>query len=212
MNEEEQDAMIRRLAEEALRVPPVPTEQIWARIQAARATAPAPEMVIRPGLRSRKLFLIPLGVAALLALAFGLGRWSASSQPQNVPSPLAAVSGNSAAHQMMAGEYLGTTEVFLTGFRAAARSGNPDPNAPAEARRLLGTARLLLDSRAAEDVRLRGLLEDLELVLAEISQLSDAPREDVKLITDGLDQHGTLGRLRFAVPAGGASVTTQGVL
>ena len=36
MNEEEQDAMIRRLAEEALRPPPVPREEIWARIATAR--------------------------------------------------------------------------------------------------------------------------------------------------------------------------------
>ena len=40
------------------------------------------------------------------------------------------------------------------------------------ARSLLGTNRLLLDSPVATDPRMRQLLEDLELVLAQIAQLS----------------------------------------
>ena len=213
MNEEEQDAMIRRLAEEALRPPPVPTDQIWARIQAARASADEPshssDPQVRPFRRPRALFLALVGAAAMLVLAFGLGRWSARPGAA-APQQMAAGGGTAAVH-VMAAEYLGHTEVFLTDFRAAARSGRPDSTAPAQARRLLGTARLLLDSRAAEDVRLRALLEDLELVLAEISQLPAAPHDDVKLITDGLDRRGMLDRLRSAVPAGSAPTTTQGV-
>jgi hypothetical protein len=212
MNEEQQDAMIRRLAEAALRPPPVPREELWTRIQAERATQgpdAAPSGDVRR-LRSRLGFLLPLAAAALVALAFGLGRWTAPSRvAPALPMPRAA--GSSTAVQAMAAEYLGHTEIFLTDFRAAARSGHPDSTAPAEARRLLSTARLLLDSRAAEDVRLRALLEDLELVLAEITQLPAAPHGDINLITDGLDRRGTLGRLRSAVPAGGAPTTTQGV-
>jgi hypothetical protein len=214
MNEEERDAMIRRLADEALLPPPVPREEIWARIQGVRARDRVPglpaDVRIRRPRSPRLLYVLPLGMAALLALAFGLGRWTAPEAPVQAGPELAAAGGN-AAVRVMAGEYLGRTEVFLTDFRVAARSGRPDSAAPAEARRLLGTARLLLDSRAAEDVRLRALLEDLELVLAEISQLSAAPHNDVKLITDGLDRRGTLGRLRSAVPAGGEPIVTQGV-
>jgi hypothetical protein len=213
MNEEEQDAMIRRLADETLRPPPVPREEIWGRIQAARAGTTAPAPVVHRLPVQWRVLRIGIGMAALVALAFGLGRYTARTEPGRTPLAAAPVpvSGTSAADRLVATDYLGHAEVFLTDFRAAARSGRPDSSASAEARRLLGTARLLLDSRAAEDVRLRALLEDLELVLAEISQLSAAPHNDVKLITEGLDRRGTLGRLRAAVPAGDAPVTTQGV-
>jgi hypothetical protein len=57
----------------------------------------------------------------------------------------------------------------------------------------------------------RLLLEDLELVLAEIAQLSPSSRaEDLELIRDGIEQGGMMPRLRTAVPAG--SAPTQGVL
>jgi hypothetical protein len=208
MHEEEQDAMIRRLADQALHPPPVPREEIWARISAARRLGgPA---TWRPGAR-RAVWIIPLGIAALMALAFGLGRVSVKNG-SGAALPELAAGGSSAAHRLVAAEYLGHAEVFLTDFRAAARTGRPDSTAPAEARRLLSTARLLLDSKAAEDVRLRALLEDLELVLAEIAQLPSDRHEDVNLITDGLEWRGMLGRLRSAVPAGGMPVSTQGVL
>jgi len=212
MNEEEKDVMIRRLVDDTLRPPPVPREEIWARIQAARAAGAAPKPVVHRLRVQRRVFEVVLGLAAMLALAFGLGRWSARPEPAAAPIAAApAQPAAGAAERVAATEYLGRAEVFLTGFRAAARSGRPDSSASAEARRLLGTARLLLDSRAAQDVRLHALLEDLELVLAEISQLPAAPHDDVKLITEGLDRRGTLGRLRSAVPAGDAPVTMQGV-
>ena len=56
------------------------------------------------------------------------------------------------------------------------RSNDVDSLPVAAARQLLATNRLLLDSPVA-DARLRPLLLDLELVLAEITQLGshDAP-------------------------------------
>jgi hypothetical protein len=61
------------------------------------------------------------------------------------------------------------------------------------------------------DPRTRLLLEDLELVLAEIAQLSPRSRaEDLELIREGIEQGDVMPRLRTAVPAGSAS--TQGVL
>lgn len=215
MNDDERDAMIRRLAHDSLQPPPAPREEIWRRIEMERKTtvptvstvATVARMPIRWG-----RVLGPLAVAATVALAFGLGRMSAKPEPASVAAAPEASAGPSAAHRLVAADYLGRTEVFLTDFRAAASTGQPDETASREARRLLGTARLLLDSPAAEDVRLRALLEDLELVLAEIAQLQRERREDLNLITDGLDQRGTLGRLRAAVPAGGTPASTQGVL
>jgi hypothetical protein len=70
---------------------------------------------------------------------------------------------------------------------------------------------LLLDSPAAVDRRTRLLLEDLELVLAGIAQLSPRSRaEDLELIREGIEGGDVMPRLRTAVPAGAAP--TPGVL
>lgn len=216
MNDDERDAMIRRLAQDSLQPPPAPREEIWRRIEMERKHGAAGRRTDGPSIAKLPLrwrgALIPLALAATVALAFGLGRMSAKPEPAPVAAAPEALTGPNAAHRLVAAEYLGRTEVFLTDFRVAASTGQPDETASREARRLLGTARLLLDSPAAEDVRLRMLLEDLELVLAEIAQLQSERREDLNLITDGLDQRGTLGRLRAAVPAGGTPASTQGVL
>jgi hypothetical protein len=59
------------------------------------------------------------------------------------------------------------------------------------------------DSPAAEDPRLQSLLEDLELVLVQISILPAARTdEDVDMITEGIEQRNMLPRLRTAIPAG----------
>jgi hypothetical protein len=64
-------------------------------------------------------------------------------------------------------------------------------------------ARLLLDSPAAEDPVYRALLEDLELVLIQIAQLSaETGDTEVELVTEGLQRRGLLPRLRTIVPAG----------
>ena len=241
MNDDERDAMIRRLAQDQLQPPPVPREELWARIQAARAGAVEAATTVRTvktvktvktvaaggagaAIRPRRWAPLawPVGIAALLALAFGIGRLSVGSPSRSAAEPPSRLvteppsrrvaEAPTTAHRLVAADYLGRTEAFLTDFRVAARTGQPDQAVTVEARRLLGTARLLLDSPVAEDVRLRALLEDLELVLAEIAQLQGERPRDLDLITNGLDQRGTLGRLRSAVPAGGTPALTQGVL
>jgi len=93
------------------------------------------------------------------------------------------------------------------------RSDGQERLASATARGLLATNRLLLDSPAGTDPRLKFLLQDLELVLAQIAQLAPEGRsEDLKLITDGLEQDGMMVRLRSAVPAGTAGTYRQGAL
>lgn len=69
--------------------------------------------------------------------------------------------------------HLGRTEAFLLAFRASeGAAGGATARSAADARELLTTTRLLLDSPATRDVRLHALFEDLELVLAQIAQLS----------------------------------------
>jgi hypothetical protein len=79
------------------------------------------------------------------------------------------------------------------------------------ARDVLGSTRLLLDSPAAADPRLRTLLDDLELVLAQIVQLSGAPLtdEERRLLEGSVRARDLLPRIRSAVPAGLAGSATS---
>jgi hypothetical protein len=71
------------------------------------------------------------------------------------------------------------------------------------ARDLLTNTRLLLDSPIANDPQRRPLLEDLELVLVQIVQLSPGSTpQDHELIEKTLQQEHVLTRLRTAIPAG----------
>ena len=66
---------------------------------------------------------------------------------------------------------------------------------------LLSTTRLLLDSpAAASDARLKQLLEDLELVLAQLSRLpAEHGGAEIDLITEALERRDVVPRLRSAV-------------
>jgi len=75
------------------------------------------------------------------------------------------------------------------------RTGQVPAGTIVNARELLSTTRLLLDS-GVEDPRFRELLEDLELVLAQVVRLRDAtPAMDAALIAQALDQREVLPRL-----------------
>lgn len=214
--------------------PEVPREALWARIQLRRAAerradAGGPPDA-RVAARALRFLVWGAGIAALLALGVAIGRLSVPGRPRlrgdtapvavaPVPPPrasgpaAAASPRDDAAYRLAAAEHLGQAEAFLTLFRVSVREGRRERLAPATARRLLATNRLLLDSPAATDPRLRFLLQDLELVLAEIAQLAPERRgEDLKLITDGLERDGMLVRLRAAVPAGTGAAFRKGVL
>jgi hypothetical protein len=160
---------------------------------------------------------MPAAIAAALALAFGLGRVSTRPETQWGPdAPLAAAAGRggAVAFRVAAVEHLGQAESFLTLFRASVRSGGAQQGlAYPTARQLLATNRLLLDSPASADPKLRLLLEDLEFVLAGIAQISPGrASEDLDLITNDLERSAMLLRLRAAVPAGGAVPARPGAL
>jgi hypothetical protein len=204
------DEWLRQAAQDYHRPPATPRDELWHHIATARAARQRQVIVIRPAMRWG------VGIAAVLALGIAIGRWSAREGESSSSPGMAAGSdpASTLAYRVAAAQYLTRTEALLTGFRAEARS----PSVPAaqfarQARDLLGTTRLMLDSPAAQDARLKGLLEDLELVLAQIAQLpSSGDREDVQSINQGLDQRSVLLRLRTANPAGPGPVRTQGAL
>ena len=186
-----------------------PREEMWARIHAARRTPHVFE--IRPWMRWA------LAAAAVLVLGIGIGRVSVKT-PKVAVVPQTAVRDTidalaNQAYQVAATQYLSRTETFLTAFRADANRSANTARLARQARDLLTTTQLMLDSPAARDPRLRSLLEDLELVLMQISLLN--PLEDDRdrdLITQGMNQSNVLPKLRSVIPAGPVPVRTEGAL
>lgn len=187
---------------------PAPRDEMWARIAAQRASRTQGVIVLRPWLRWT------LAAAAVLLVGIGIGRWTAQQATTATGGTRVATAdtaGNDVVYQVAATQYLSRTETFLTAFRADLRAGRADTRFTGQARDLLTTTRLLLDSPAADDPRMRALLEDLELVLVQISQLATArDRHDTDLITQDMDQRSVLPKLRSAIPAGPVPVRTQG--
>jgi hypothetical protein len=185
-----------------------PREEMWARIHAARRTRHVIEL--RPWMRWA------VAAAAVLVLGIGIGRWTASGGiSTSPPAPIASVDSEepNVVYQVAATQYLSRTEVFLTSFRANSRDGASGARFAAQARDLLTTTQLMLDSPAGNDPHLRSLLEDLELVLAQIAQLgARGEANETDLIRQGMNQSNVLPKLRSAIPAGPVSARNQGAL
>jgi len=211
MSDDRFEDLLREAARDYHRPPETPREELWARIEAERRRRrAAPHVVVL-----RTAWRWGLGMAAVLLLGIAIGRWIRPAQQTAAPAQASNAAGarSDLGYRLAAAQYLTRTETLLTGFRADARAGQLDSQFVAQARDLLSSTRLLLDSPAGRDARLKSLLEDLELVLAQIALLP-AVRDsaDVELITQGMDQSSVLTRLRTANPAGSAPVGVQGAL
>ena len=210
------DPRLKELAQGYNQPPAMDRDAAWKAIEARRqatgdrqqAVAGRPQVVSgrrkargsrRPVMGTRAAAWIS-GIAALLIIGIGIGRMTA---PTGVTWPRRMPRRPRRGHrvtalEIAAAQHLSQSEAYLTLFRASVRSNDTDSLPVAAARQLLATNRLLLDSPVA-DARLRPLLLDLELVLAEITQLGTTTRpDDVKLITDGLDHGDVMMRLRVA--------------
>jgi len=147
---------------------------------------------------------VPLALAAVLALGLGVGFWA--GRRASVPAAPETVAVTPGAGARFAGTgnspFVGVASNYLeqmTGLVIAVagdlRTGQVPAGTIVNARELLSTTRLLLDS-GVEDPRFRELLEDLELVLAQVVRLRDAtPAMDAALIAQALDQRDVLPRL-----------------
>ena len=101
---------------------------------------------------------------------------------------------------------LAQAEALLTAYRGAenVRDAAAMQQAARWARDVLSSTRLLLDSPAGRDPQMRTLFTDLELILAQIVQLSGTPLQarERELIEDAMRDRDLLPRIRSAVPAG----------
>jgi hypothetical protein len=132
---------------------------------------------------------------------------STPTAPTEVAS---ADSAASALYRAAAVQTLVQAEAVLTAYRGA-EATTRDPQAMQQAARwardVLSSTRLLIDSPAGRDPQMRALFTDLELVLAQIVQLSGTPLQDSErdLIDRAMRDRDLLPRLRSAVPAGSAT-------
>ena len=156
-----------------------------------------------------------VGMAATLAIGFGLGR---ATQPEARPvaraAGVATVASLDAAspdvtgpYRAVTSRYLGQAVALLVALPSSVEYSH-DTKLIERASDLLSTTRLLLDSPAAEDPELKVLLDDLELVLAQVVRLSSKrPEQELEMITDALEERDVLPRLQNAVTSFPLSMT-----
>lgn len=211
MNDDRFEQQINEAVRDYHRPPETPRDEMWAAIEAERVrrrTAPR-VVVLRP------VWRWGIGMAAVLVLGIAIGRrlQPTADRTQTSAAP-ATRPGDGLAYQLAAAQVLTRAEIVLTSFRADARTGGrPDSQFLDQARDLLGSTRLLLDSPAGQDPRLKPLLEDLEVILAQIAVLSTSrDTADVEIINQGIDQRSVLTRLQTANPAGLAPGHAQGAI
>ena len=226
---EVEEAFVKALGEAARRLynPPAetPREEMWNEIRAARSRSDAVRSIDTAP--SRRTLPRPnpwwIGVAAALVIAFALGRISDvpfdaaiedaavvadrgakgadSLRPADVPLSDAEM----LPYRYATSELIDRSETFLTMVRAGGEAGESVDEVREWARPLLSRTRLLLGSPAAADPELRSLLDDLEVVLVQITQLPGAESEEREWIDEGLDESRLLFRLRAASTAGGSN-------
>jgi hypothetical protein len=137
------------------------------------------------------------------------GGLAAYGVPDRVPGAVGQGSDMN-AYRLAVVEHMARTEVLLTSFRAQSRNGAHDAPADAQfaslAKELLKNTRLLLATRTSDDPTLTRLLEDLELVLMQISQYTaEGRRGDLDAINQSLDRRNVLPKLRSTIPAGASA-------
>ena len=148
--------------------------------------------------------LLPLAAVLVIGVAIGrfaLPRDGVSAAPQ-VAANVDSTQGPSieGPYQSTASRYLGQATALLASLPTDVNAANAGEPYKGRAHDLLLTTRLLLDSPAAADPRFRTLLEDLELVLAQVVRLQSAESSaELELIRQALEQRDVLPRLRTAV-------------
>jgi len=226
---EVEEAFVKALGEASRRLynppPATPTEEMWNEIRAARSRSD----MVRPidSAPSRRILPRPklawIGVAAALVIAFALGRITdvpfgptagdtpsvadagieGTASPRQAGAPL--TDAEMLPYRYATTDLIDRSETFLTMVRAGAEAGESADEVRDWARPLLTRTRLLLGSPAAEDPELRTLLDDLEVVLVQISQLPGTDSEEREWIDEGMDESRLLFRLRAASTAGGSN-------
>jgi hypothetical protein len=224
MNQDDRfEDFVRSAIHELDPAPSVPRDEMWARIESARRFQ-------RPKRRVQPMWLAwGAGVAAVLALGIGIGRISAPHPPTQQVATQSQPAGQSVetpsngamapprrentpsrrndgaepyspqSYRLAALQHLSRVELLITTIN----SGTVDPEVSGWAKDMLASTRMLMNSPAADDPRIDRLLQDLELILAQIAAVTPAERNkaELDLIQHGIEQTNVLPRLRATMPA-----------
>ena len=179
-------------------------DEMWSAIEAEAFDAPVAD--IREGRRApwySAQRLMPL--AAVLVLGVAIGRFALPREQAAPATTTTAQAPNDSVaipdvYQATTTRYLGQATALLVALpNEAGTASGVDPYR-GRAHDLLLTTRLLLDSPAAADPRFRTLLEDLELVLAQVVRIqANQSGAELELIRQAMEQRDVLPRLRTAV-------------
>ena len=213
MTDERFDELMRDAAQTYHRPPDAPLDEMWDVVERTAWAAEQPAQ--RPSRYARFAMRAPgWAIAATLILGIGLGRASLvfdrttpalpSIQAPGAEKTVASARADSSTAQPYEAEtskYLGQTAALLIALPSEVRAGRADDQFVARAGELLSRTRLLLDSPAASDPSMRSLLDDLELVLAQVVRLQNnqTSRTELDLINRALEQRDVIPRLRTAV-------------
>jgi len=210
MDEQRFDELMREAAPSFREPPPAPLEAMWAGIEREHFGVPASR---NPW---QRWYGPIMGMAATLLLGIGIGRMTVTdAQPMAsgpitaavVPPEEAAYDDVTGPYRAVTSRYLGQTVALLVSLPSS-RDYQADARLVEHAGELLSTTRLLLDSPAADDPELKVLLDDLELVLAQVVRLSSRRHDqELEMITDALEERDVLPRLQNAVTSFPLSAT-----
>ena len=194
------------------RVPPAPPlDAMWQHIEHEHFGARA-----RWWSSPRAVWTVAgLGIAAALMFGIGVGRYSSQLEREaaiatrgsaeirvgsDIREDGLLATASDAAYNETTSKYLGETAALLIALPSEVGEGRADRRFIAQAGELLTTTRLLIDSPAASQPEFKSLLEDLELVLAQIARLpAKRGAAELDLITKALEQHDVVPRLRSVV-------------
>ena len=213
------DDLMRDAAETYRRPPEPPLDQMWSAIErevkasrrghddnSGNGGGPSGWRRVAKWLPASRA----IQIAATLVIGIGIGRFSQSSEKRATVTasraPVVAMSHQNTdtaldvPYQVVTDRYLGQAAALLIALPSEVKAGRADEQFVNRAGSLLTMTRLLLDSPAANDNSMRGLLEDLELVLAQVVRLhNDRGRAALDLINQALEQRDVIPRLRTAV-------------
>lgn len=220
MTEDRFDELMRDAAHTYRHPPEAPLEEMWTAIEANGLGHGARGLASETGAFdtavARRGFHVPrwAAIAATLVIGVGLGRASTAlhrgSAPEGSATPVATVAAVAGTHtdslpasnpyELETSKYLGQTAALLIALPTELKQGRANQQFVARAGDLLTTTRLLIDSPASNDPAMRNLLEDLELVLAQVVRLqNNHSRTELDLINRALEQRDVIPRLRTAV-------------
>jgi hypothetical protein len=209
MSEDRFDELMRDAAQTFRAPPPADFDEMWTEIE-RRAEAVVGQPVRTTWFSQRSTWL---AIAATLVIGVGLGRASMmighnAALQGAVVSTVAATNTHADSSASLASNpygaetsrYLDQTAALLISLPSEVNGARANTQFVGRAGDLLTTTRLLLDSPAADDPSMRNLLEDLELVLAQVVRLqNNHSRIELDLINRALEQRDVIPRLRTAV-------------